>query len=528
MPCDFHAANVVLGLHCDGTNGSTTFTDSSISAKAVTANGNAQISTAQSKFPGGASAYFDGTGDYLSVASSGDFGFGTGDFTIECWIYPTAYPQSWAGSYYCGVVSKDASADRGYSLNVSGNGAFSAIDFSGWSTNSVNQSVSASLSGQIQLNTWTHLAVSRFGNTLGLFVNGSLVNSGAFTAAIRDSATTFKIGAAEFDATYKGYFTGYIDDLRITKGVARYTANFTPPTEAFTSTQCAISGVVGSPGNYLERLVRAYRRDTGALIGQAVSNPTTGAYSIPTSHIDECFALVHDGAVGDPYFSNVVLGLHCDGTNGSTTFTDVTGKIVTPAGNAQISTAQSKFGGASAYLDGSGDYLLVSSSSDFAFGTGDFTVEFWMYCSAFSACNLIDIRPVGGGNGAYGAIYLPNATEIRYYSGADIISATHGFATSTWHHVALCRSSGATKLYLNGVQGGSTYTDNTSYLAAPIVVGASAHTLTDAFYNGYIDDLRITKGVARYTANFTPPTAAFQGGLSGGDNAVIYDRIIPL
>lgn len=305
MACDPYWNQVVLALHMDGTNGSTTFTD--VTGKTVTANGNAQISTTQSKF-GGASAYFDGTGDYLSLANSTNFNFGTGDFTIECWIYPTAYPQSWAGSYYSTIVGKDVYSARGYALNVAGNGTFASISFSGWSNNSTYQEVAGALTGQITLNTWKHVCACRNGNTLCLFVDGALITAGAFTINIQDTGNTVRIGAAEFDATYKGYFTGYIDDLRITKGVARYTANFTAPTAAFPDNQCVISGVVGSPGNYLERIVRAYRRDTGAFVGQAVSNPTTGAYSISAQHGGECFAIVHDSA-------SIVSGAPIGGTN---------------------------------------------------------------------------------------------------------------------------------------------------------------------------------------------------------------------
>lgn len=216
----------------------------------------------------------------------------------------------------------------------------------------------------------------------------------------------------------------------------------------------------------------------------------------------------------DPYWNQVVLALHMDGTNGSTTFTDVTGKTVTANGNAQISTAQSKFGGASGYFDGSGDYASVASSTDFKFATGDFTAELWVRRPALTTGNILDVRPVGGGTGNYWAIYFPSTTEISLYaSGADRIRTTHGMVVDTWYHIAVCRASGTTRLFLNGTQLGSSYTDGTSYLVAPVILCASAHTLTDAFVNAYIDDLRITKGVARYTANFTPPAAPFPNQL---------------
>jgi hypothetical protein len=107
------------------------------------------------------------------------------------------------------------------------------------------------------------------------------------------------------------------------------------------------------------RIVRAYRRDTGALL-TAVETGDGSEQSIPD----------------DPNYASVSLLLHMDGTNGSTVFTDLSPvpKVVTRFGDAQISTAQSKFGGSSAYFDGTGDYLTVASSADFGFGTGDFTI----------------------------------------------------------------------------------------------------------------------------------------------------------
>lgn len=287
MACDPYRSSVVLALHMDGTNGSTTFTDSSPSAKTVTANGNAQISTAQSKF-GGASGYFDGVGDYLSL--TGD-SFSTGDFTIEGWMYLTAlsktsplFDSRAADNDTAGLVIYIRSTTN--KLTVGTGNPFVATE------------------GTTTLTTgWHHVAVVKVGGSIKAYLNGNLELTVANASSLAN--TSWKIGNT-WNAAGDGAI--YIDDLRITKGVARYTANFTAPTAAFPDNQCVISGVVGSPGNYLERMVRAYRRDTGALIGQAVSNPTTGAYSISAQHGGECFAIVHDSA-------SIVSGAPIGGTN---------------------------------------------------------------------------------------------------------------------------------------------------------------------------------------------------------------------
>lgn len=204
--------------------------------------------------------------------------------------------------------------------------------------------------------------------------------------------------------------------------------------------------------------------------------------------------------------SSTVALLHCDGANASTTITD-SGVLLsnwTAAGNAQISTAQSKFGGSSLYFDGTGDYVTpTADSSNFAFGTGDFTIEMWIRPTAFSADrSLIDFRP-SGQNGAYVLINMSNSANGDPYVlvNSSIVITGTGFTADTWVHIALCRSGTSTKFFIGGTQAGATWTDTTNYLSTanrPIIGKAFA---------GYMDEIRISKGVARYTSNFTPPTA---------------------
>lgn len=279
MACDPYWNQVVLALHMDGTNGSTTFTDSSPSAKTVTANGNAQISTAQSKF-GGASAYFDGTGDSLTAHSETL----SGDFTIELWVYLTTAPTS---QFLVGCGNDAAST--GFLLNVNTSGQVNLFG---------NNTGLIAGSGSSILNTWTHVALSRSGSTIGLFVAGTQLGSVSISKSF---SGTVRIGAEDYNGTITHRFTGYIDDLRITKGVARYTANFTPPAAPFPNQLPVISGVVkDASGNLAERLVRAYLRSSGKLLGQTLSNPATGDYSIPVESDKECFVVCHDSSANPP------------------------------------------------------------------------------------------------------------------------------------------------------------------------------------------------------------------------------------
>lgn len=288
-----------------------------------------------------------------------------------------------------------------------------------------------------------------------------------------------------------------------------------------------ISGTVkDEAGNFAARMVRAYRRSDGALAGQIVSNATTGAYSITTLDGTEHFAIVHDGVVtaGDPYWNNVVLAMHMDDVG----LTDAKGHAVTLNGNAARSSAQSKFGGYAAYFDGSGDYLTAPTGADFAFGTGDFTVECWINPVSVAGLTVIYDSRTGSVGSVGGISIAVSSGTLRCDTNVANVLTGGVVTTGAWQHVALSRASGVFKLWLGGSQvatSGAAYTLSDGYM----FVGTDKTGA--AYFNGYIDDLRITNGVARYTANFTPPSSAFPGGPVPGTptaNALIFDNITPV
>jgi hypothetical protein len=215
----------------------------------------------------------------------------------------------------------------------------------------------------------------------------------------------------------------------------------------------------------------------------------------------------------DPYFANVTLLLHCNGTNGSTTFTDVKGHTVTPIGNAQISTAQSKFGGASGLFDGSGDYISVTDAADISMGSSDFTIEGWAYFAAGASPNCIyDKRATFTARGL--AIFRDTDNNLYFAAGNSDTAAWEVFLsgaapTGAWLHYAFVRSGSAWYAFVNGTQVGTT---TASFAVDDGGVNLFFGILRDTIsypLNGNLDDIRITKGVARYTANFTPPSAQF-------------------
>lgn len=209
--------------------------------------------------------------------------------------------------------------------------------------------------------------------------------------------------------------------------------------------------------------------------------------------------------------SQTVLLFHANGTNGSTTFTDssAAAHVITGNGNAQITTGQSKFGGASLSLDGTDDWVRLDGSADFAFGTGDFTVDMWCRLTALGSQRVLyDSRPAAT-NGLYPTILVNASNKVIFHTNsADRITGTTSVSANTWFHVVLARQSGATKLFLNGVQEGTDYTDANNYLngAQRPTIGTNGHTVTSDEVIGQIDEVEVSKGAARYFAAFTSPT----------------------
>ena len=227
----------------------------------------------------------------------------------------------------------------------------------------------------------------------------------------------------------------------------------------------------------------------------------------------------------DASYPNVLLLLHGDGANGSTTIVDnsPSPKTVTTVGNAQISTAQSKFGGASIALDGSGDYLRAGPDSNLALGAGDFTVEAFIYLTSLSSNPVIaSSRALNVSGELYWWFYVTSTGQLAFQSrslaGTQYIarSATSAITTNTWYYVAAVRQSNVLTVYVNGVAGPTTVNDGGNNLSESYVgVGIFNFPGYVAYGSGYIDDFRITKGVARYTSNFTPPTEPFPNGVNG-------------
>jgi len=411
------------------------FVDNSASGHVITLSGNPAISAfgpfltdaVYDPAVNGASMECDGSGDYLSLAYDADFNFGTGSFTIEAFLF-----------------LRDLSGNQGiYATNTGENPVPKWVMYLESATpkvhvNALNGSGSIYMNATTNLtaNSWNHLAYVRNGSTWYWFINGTQAGTGSNSTNITFSnvATTIGYGG-------EGYFTGFngfMSDLRVVKGTAVYTSNFTPPTAPVT----AIT-------------------NTKLLLNMA------------------------DGQAIDSAAQN----------------------NLTLAGNANTSTDQAKFGNTSLHLDGTGDYFEVPNPTSLAFRTGDFTLECWVYMAVDNTNKaIVETRASDlSVNGFVFAIDNNGGRKLMVYSNAKLFTTSNAISLNTWTHIAISRSGTTLKCFINGTQGASV-TNSQDYTNALVRVGRGIYESSD--FNGYIDDLRFSN-MARYTSNFTAPSAAF-------------------
>jgi hypothetical protein len=225
-------SNVKLMLHMDGTDASTTFTDSEISPKTVTRNDNAQIDTNPSYPPkfGTGSGLFDGTNDYLSLADSADWAFGTGDFTVDFWVRFSSLPSSAAAAVVVGTGYNTTGLwTIGY-YNANGTIGNWYIDCNGDRITMDNESNPTP-------GTWYHIEVGRASSSTKFFVNGTLKSGGGTWTSNLSATTPMYVGMRKYwGFDHDSDFNGWIDELRISKGVARHSATFSPQNVEYSTT----------------------------------------------------------------------------------------------------------------------------------------------------------------------------------------------------------------------------------------------------------------------------------------------------
>ena len=405
------------------------------------------------------SVLFDGNGDHLDVPLSDDFQFGAGDFSIEAWVYLVeAKDQAIFGT------NNSASPNyEGYELDVFTNGSVRFYSGNGSAYNYGALGLESS-AGVVPQQTWTHLAISRQGNTLRLFVNGVLsVSNNSFSHTIEDSAVAPDIGN-DGRSTGTSYHThGYISNLRVCKGHAVYTGNFTVPTREL-EVHTGAKGVV-FPAIDNKTVLLACQSSTDA------TADSSGRHTITAN--------------GNAHAQSANPGL-LRKTNTTSTITETTGSVY--------------FSGATL------NRLTIEPTSDFAFGTGDFTIEMFVYHTSLTGQQTYFGDTYGGGAGADGIYtYKTTNNEISLYDNAQrSLSAQNVIKANTWHHVAWTRENGTLRAFLDGIKvDEDTYTGD--FTTTQYYIGDTAGTSSGEMV-GYISNLRVCKGHAVYTSNFIPPS----------------------
>jgi hypothetical protein len=452
---------VSMLLHGDGVNGgqNNTFLDTSTNNFTVTRNGNTtqgSFNPFVSTYPysvatNGGSGYFDGTGDYLTVPDNAAFNLAANDFTIECWVYLTTI----ANTPIIAAQTNTLKSVMSFFIYITPTGS---IGTEIQTTGSFYRGIYSTV-GTIVTNTWYHVAFVRNGNTNRQYINGVQTGTISVTGDIvRDSADVVSIGAKNISSSQDT--TGYISNFRLVNGTCLYPSGttFTPPTAPLTAVT-----------------------NTALLLGMS------------------------NAAI----FDNAILN-----------------NLETVA-SAQISTSVFKYGTGSMKFNGAGDVLVIPNKAAIRLGgfRSPFTMECWIYPTATptgSVGYIVGDWVTGAASGPSNYAWYADGTNITfygvsygnsYYDAGGIVLAGGAYSNNVWTHIAVCYDGTTLRTFLNGsVVASGAWTGlstNLGSYAANVGIGNVATAPTGYGYIGYIDDLRLTRNIARYTATFTPPTSAF-------------------
>lgn len=472
---EFEYTTLLLKAVGSNTQANSTFIDSSANNFTVTKNGDV-IQGSFTPFYGNGyySNYFDGTGDYLTAPyTTTNFDWWTSDYTFEAWVYPTVL-STWSYSdgarqrpVFAGNMTNDVDTDY-WSFGPINDGTVRFYYYNG-------TGVAVTSTATVTENTWNHIAFTKTSSGITIFVNGVASTTTAISGTPQSSnAVPLTIGRHNANA-----ITGYVSNLRIVKGTAIYSANFTPSTSPLS----------------------------------AVANTK--------------FLACQSNRFVDNSADGVVIS----------NFGDAKVTTFGPFNPAAIYSAATN--GGSLYFDGSGDYLSMSYNAAFTSASGDFTVEQWVYPQR-PANTMIAIGGIWDSispapqswvhfintSGKY-VLIVDNSS-----GGTDttIFTSSATIPNNSWTHIAFSRSGSTWRLFINGVL--DTTTTNALTLSTgsnPYMVGYFSNPGGgDNPFKGFISNHRIVKGTAVYTANFTVPTAplsaiANTSFLLLGTNAGIVD-----
>lgn len=457
----------------NATNNST-FIDSSVNNFTLTPFGTPIQGSFTPLYPNSWSGYFSG-GHNLSIASFPVIAAGS-DFTIEGWVRPTAASNS-------GNVIVQNSSTNYYAIN------FSPTSITIWVNSAAATATITDLVPAI--NIWHHIALVRQSGTIKFYLNGI-----ASSTTISNNTQFFYTGGTLFFAGLAASQTGgtawpgYMSNFRVVSGQALYTGNFTPAVSSLT-----INTVGGTGVNVVPSL--------------------TGNVTLLT---------LQDRRFKDNSSNNFTL------TSAGGTQIIPTSPFLSSYGVNALTYSPSAHDG-SIYFDGS-SAVRAPAGSAFAYGTGAFTVEAWIYPVSFGTTDPVIYSQVQSLNNYFLFNIVVATKALQFIGSGATISSTGAVGLNQWNHVAVVREGTASnqlKLYLNGVLvgQGTSNTDFTDTTRNPSV-GAYTHSVASGTFYGHIADLRVVKGTAVYTGAFTPSTSplsaiANTSLLVRGNNGAIID-----
>jgi len=428
---DLYFKYTTLLLQADNTaNGAQngTFLDSSNNRYIVTPSGTKQSGTINPFGTGNWSNYFDGTGDYLTVAANTGINLSS-DFTVECWAYATTTTNGVDQVFNYG----------NFTFMLYHNGTDWTVEVGNGSSNLFT------LAGTASLNNWHHFAITRNTNTYTFWIDGVSASTATNSNQPATSGATLSIGRSQGSSTQ--WFTGYISNFRIVKGTSLYTTTFTPSTTPLTAV--VNTQLLTCQSNFFK-------------------DSSTNVFTVTTA-----------GNLTVDRFNPF-------GVNGTS-----------------YDVSANTFNIGSTYFDGS-SYLQTPASSDFAFGTGDFTVEGWVYSTAATSGNFgfFDLGTANAG-GSLALFHNSGSFFIRIDTTANDLSYTvpAGFPNA-WHHLALVRNGVTLTFYIDGVSVVSGTRGQNVTQNQPVI--GSINPSYGIKTTGYISNFRMVKGTAVYTGNFTP------------------------
>lgn len=379
---------------------------------------------------------------YLSIAANANFLIGTQNFTIEAWVNATTI----------GAASQSIAASHQiggmFQWYINTNRTiFVAVNVSGGASSAYS---TFSTTGTVVAGEWNHIAVVRNGTEVAVYINGvkdatTLTLSANTNIGSYGGNKAIYIGAGADTGTK---FTGFISNLRYIVGAAQYTSNFTVSTTPLTA--------------------------------------------VSSTQILTC---MHNR------FRDI-------STNTWTLTQNATVRVRPESPFAPAAAYSPSVNGGSIVFNGSSDYARVTTANAaLGLGTGDFTIECWAYFYSVGSGFVFDLRTTGGGsNQVKPTVYFSASGSVTYYTAGAARITTTGIVTGQWYHIAVVRSSGVTRLYVNGVANATTYTDTNDYgVSSQFTIGGAGDTLGASTY-GHLSDIRVTKS-AVYSSAFTPSTS---------------------